>query len=1042
MLSRLVGFSLANRLALLILAALLIFFGLLAALTSPVDVFPEFAPPEVVIQTEAPGFSSTEVESLVTIPLEQAINGSPGLVTLRSSSAAGISAIFAIFSDDTDLYRARQSVSERLQTAATRLPSGVEAPGMTPVVSASSTVLDIGLTAPESYDPLELRSLADWTLRPRILAIPGISRVTVFGGGVKQYQVVVSAAALRDYDLGIDQVLAAASASSALAAAGFLRSGEQVLPIRAQGLVTSLSDLERSVLAFRGGVPVTLGQVAKVRFGAEFKVGDATVNGLPGVVVEVDKLPRANTLEVTRALETALEEISRGLPREVKVHPTLFRQANFVERAVGNLEEALWIGGVLVALVLLLFLLDFRSAAISLTAIPLSLLAAVLVLRAAGATLNTMTLGGLVIAIGEVVDDAIIDVENILRRLRENARRDSPLSSFRVILEASVEVRSAVVYATFIVALVFMPIFFLSGFQGKLFAPLGYAYVTATLSSLVVALTVTPALASLFLSKSATQRGEGSLVRALRSVYARVLSPLLRHPSLAWGGAGLLLAVALALLPLFGVELLPDFQEANVIVHMAGIPGTSLATSVRAAVAVERDLHTVPQVVSSALKAGRAELGEDTWGPEQSELMLALDPKESRYERLLADIRARLSHFPGFAFTVNQFLKERIEEVLSGTRAPVVLRLQGPDLGILREEAARDAAILAAVPGADQVQVERQVDLPQMEIRFDRDAATRYGLSMEDLRRAVTLSLWGVRAGQVYEGQKVFDIWVRGEDALRNNAEAIGGVLVDVPAGGRVSLSSVAHIEIGLEPNVIHRQGGTRQILVTASAANRDVGSLAIEAQRKLNARPLPAGYFRTWEGEFEAQQKTRNELFLLGLFAATAVFLLLCLDFGSPRLAMLVLANLPLALVGGVAAAAAGGGRLSIGSLVGFITLFGISTRNSIMLVSHYRHLEVKEGMVPGAALVLQGSLDRLSPILMTALVTGLGLLPLVVWGARAGQEIEHPMAVVILGGLASSTLLNLLVLPSLYLRWWKPDRSFASSAGVESLDRGSPPG
>jgi CzcA family heavy metal efflux pump len=668
---------------------------------------------------------------------------------------------------------------------------------------------------------------------------------------------------------------------------------------------------------------------------------------------------------------------------------------------------------------------DFRSAAISLMAIPLSLLSAVLILRAAGATLNTMTLGGLVIAIGEVVDDAIIDVENILKRLRENAMSDSPLPALRVILDASLEVRSSVVYATFIVALVFLPIFFLSGFQGKLFAPLGYAYVSATLSSLLVALTVTPALASLLLARSATQRGEGALVMWLRRSYARALAPLLRHPGLAVGAAGVLLAVALALLPLFGVELLPDFQEANVIVQMGGIPGTSLETSVRAAVAVETDLHTVPQVVSSALKAGRAELGEDTWGPEQSELMLALDPKESRYERLLADIRARLARFPGFAFTVNQFLKERIEEVLSGTRAPVVLRIQGPDLAVLREEAARDAAMLAAIPGADMVQVERQVDLPQLEIRFDREAAARYGLTMEDLRRAVTTTLWGVRAGQIYEGQKVFDIWVRGEDVLRESPEAIGKVLVDVPAGGRVPLASVARIEIGLEPNVIHRQGGSRQILVTASASNRDVGGLVVEAQRKLNARPLPAGYFRTWEGEFEAQKKTRHELLLLGLFASVAVFLLLCVDFRSPRLAFLVLANLPLALVGGVAAAAAGGGRLSIGSLVGFITLFGISTRNSIMLVSRYRHLELQEGMAPGEELVLQGSLDRLSPILMTALVTGLGLMPLVVWGARAGQEIEHPMAVVILGGLASSTLLNLLVLPSLYLKWWKPERS-----------------
>jgi len=1029
LLSRLVGFSLSNRLIVLVLSSLLILFGLLAAASAPIDVFPEFAPPQVTIQTEAPGFSSTEVESLVTIPLEQALNGSPGLTTLRSSSAAGISVLIAIFSDQTDLYRARQAVAERLQVAANRLPSGVDPPGMTPVVSASSTVLDVGLTAGPGFDPLELRSLADWTLRPRILAVPGVSRVTTFGGGVKQYQVLFSPRALRDYGVGIGQVIQAASSASALAASGYLRSGEQVLPIRAEGLVTSLADLERSVVAFRDRVPVTLGQVARVVFGPEFKVGDATIDSEPGVLLEVDKMPGANTLEVTRALENALTEVARGLPKGVTLHPALFRQATFVERAVSNLETALWMGGILVTVVLLLFLVDLRSAAISLTAIPLSLLSAVLVLRGMGATLNTMTLGGLAIAIGGVVDDAIIDVENILRRLRENRRRPDPLPPVRVILQASLEVRSAIVYATFIVALVVLPLFFLSGIQGKLFAPLGHSYLIATMSSLLVAVTVTPALASFFLSRTSAEREEGGLVRQLKRLYARALAPLLKRPLLAAGSAGILCLSALALLPLFGVDLLPDFQEANVIIHMAGLPGTSLETSVRAAREVEKELHRNPDVVSTALKAGRSELGEDTWGPEQSELVLALNPKKERYGPLLSSIRRQLSAFPGFSFSVKQFLRERIEEVISGTRAEVVLRIQGPDLAVLRDEAAKDSLAMAAVSGADQVQVEREVEIPQVEIRFDRVAAARYGLTMEDLREAATTSLWGVRAGQVYEGQKVFDIWVKGESAVREDPGAIGRILVDLPSEGRVPLSTVARIDTGVEPNVINRQGGTRQILVTANTVGRDVGSFVLEARKRVEARGLPAGYFRSWEGEYEAQQKARRELLLLGLAAGVGIFLLLCADFRSPRLALLVLANLPLALVGGVAAAALGGGRLSIGSLVGLITLFGISTRNSIMLVSHFRHLETVEGILPGPALVLQGSLDRLSPILMTALVTGLGLLPLALWGGRAGQEIEHPMAIVILGGLASSTVLNLLVLPSLYLKGWKPVPGDATS-------------
>ncbi|HKB08684.1 MAG TPA: efflux RND transporter permease subunit [Candidatus Polarisedimenticolia bacterium] len=1019
MLSRLVDFSIVNRLVVLVLAGALLVFGFLAALSAPIDVFPEFAPPRIAVQTEAPGLTSTQVESLVTIPLEQALNGAPGLIRLRSSSSAGLSLLDAVFSEHTDVDRARQAVGERLLAAAARLPAGVDEPRMAPTVSASSTVLIIGLTATEGFDPLELRELADWTLRPRILAVPGVARLTTFGGGVKQYQVLFSPRALRDYDVGIQQVIEAASSASAVAAAGELRAGEQALPIRAQGLVGSLADLERSVVTYRNGVPVTLGQVARVRLGPAFKVGEGSVDGLPGIVVEIEKMPGSNSVEVTKALDEALAEIAKALPEGVTLHAGLFRQADFITRSVRNLEMALLAGAVLVAAVLLLFLLDLRSAAISLTAIPLSLLAAVLVLRGLGATLNTMTLGGLAIAIGEVVDDAIIDVENIIRRLRERSFDRLAPDPRSVILHASIEVRSAVVFATFIVALVFLPVFFISGLQGRLFAPLAYAYVVATLSSLLVALTVTPALASLLLSGESSERSETLLVRRLKGVYSRVLSPLLGRPRIVATGAVALVLLALLLLPWFGVELLPDFQESNVIVHMVGLPGTSLDTSVRAAREAERAIHGIDGVVSTGVKVGRAELGEDAWGPEQSEMIVALDPRRGAYGPVLAEVRRHFAAFPGFVFSVKQFLRERIEEVISGSHGEVALRLQGPDLEILRAEAARDAGVMASIRGADQVQVEREVDVPQVEIRFDREAAARDGLTMENLREMTTATLFGVRAGEVYEGQKVFDVWVKGEEEFREDPRAIGGMPIDLPSGGRVPLETVARIEIGQEPNTINRQSGTRQIVVTSNAVGRDIGGFAEEARRRVEARRLPPGYFRTWEGEYEAQKTTRDELLLLGAAAAVGIFLLLCTDFGAARPALLVMANLPLALVGGIAAAAAGGGRLSIGSLVGLITLFGISTRNSIMLVSHYHRLESEDGAVRGPDLILRGSLDRLSPILMTALVTGLGLLPLAIGGGRAGQEIEHPMAVVILGGLASSTLLNLLVLPPVYLRW-----------------------
>jgi CzcA family heavy metal efflux pump len=1028
-LARIVGFSLAHRGVVVAAALILLLPGIRLAATAPIDVFPEFAPIEVSIQTEAPGFSAVEVESLVSLPLEQAINGAPGLVTMRSTSAAGISALTCIFSDAIRLPEARQAIAERLAIAARRLPSGVEPPAITPTVSASSTLLDVGLTGAPGFDELELRALADWTLKPRFLAVPGVARVTVFGGGVKQYQVLLAPSSLRAFGLSLDQATAAASESTALAAAGFVETGEQSLPIRAEGRVASVDDLRAAVVAFREGVPVRLDQVATIRAGAEYKVGDATVNGTPGVILEIDKAPRANTLEVTQALESVVEEIRRALPAGVTVTPHLFRQATFVERAIRNLRQALATGALLVTIVLFLFLFDLRTTAISLAAIPLSLLAAVAVLRGAGATLNTMTLGGLAIALGEVVDDAIIDVENILRRLRERRAHGGGAPRDEVLLGASLEVRSAVVHATAIVVLAVTPLFFLSGLQGSLFAPLGAAYVLSTLASLLVAVTVTPALASLLLTQRSAERGESPLLRALKRGYTAVLRPLLTRPWPAIGGAVALVVAAALLVPHLGVELLPDFQEADLIVHEIAPYGTALDRSMAAGEELERDLRSVPGVRSTALKAGRAELGEDTWGPENGEILLALDPSLGRYDAVLQAVRRRLEGFPGFVFTVRQFLRERIEEVITGVRAPVVLRLAGPDLEVLREEARRDAAVLAAVPGAAQVQAERQAFIPQVDIAFDRAAAARHGLTMEGLRRAVTTALWGVRAGQVFEGQRVFDIWVRAGEGPPGSLAAIEGLVLDTPDGGRVPLTSLARVTLGSEPAAIEREGGARQAIVTASVEGRDIGGFVEEASRRIASRALPEGYVRSWGGEYEVERAARRELLLFSLCAGAGVFLILLMESGSSRLALVMLANVPMALVGGVAAAALSGGRLSIGSLVGFVTLFGLSVRNGLMLVTRFRRLETVEGVAPGPDLVLAGSLDRLAPVLMTALVTGLALVPLVVGGARAGQEIEHPMAVVIVGGLLSSTLLNLLVLPLLYLKVWRP-RPTASGA------------
>ncbi len=1019
MLDHVILWSLRNRIVVLLLAGLLIIFGFRAAVNAPLDVFPDFAPPQVIIQTEAPGFSSLEVEQQVTLPLENSLNGTSQLASVRSASSTGLSVITCTFEDDVEIFRARQLVTEKLNLVSGHLPAGVEEPQISPISPPVGIVMKMSLTS-RSVSPMELRSLADWTIRPRLLGVPGVSQVTIFGGEVKQYQVIVKPERLRDYGLSLNDVRAAAARANENAAAGFLQTGSQTLPIQGEGRVRTLDDLAGAVVTVRNSQPVRLRDLADVRLGAEFKVGDASTEGQPSVNLIILKQPWASTLTVNAGIESALAELRTALPAEVQLHTDIFRQADFIEQSIRNIQEAMLQGGALVVLVLAVFLFSWRTGLISLTAIPLSLLAGVLVLLHTGATINTMTLGGLAIAVGVVVDDAIIDVENVLRRLRENRVKPDPSPTLSVIYQASREVRGSMVYATFIVALVFLPVFSLSGLAGRIFAPLGFAYIIAILASLLVAVTVTPALCYFLLPRIASSSHDTMTVRTLKRGYAALLGRVLNRSGIVILCACVLLLAAGLATQFLGGEFLPEFNEGNLIIHMTGLPGTSLEESTRVGALVQKKLHEVPEVVKTAQQAGRAELGEDPLGPNFSELDVKLKESDRRRDEVLDDVRAKLTEIPGFTFGVKQFISERIEEVLSGTTATIAIKVFGPDLEVLRQKAVEIRSAAARVPGIEDLNLPSQSLIPTVRVIFDREAMANQGLSSADVAAAVRTAFYEDDISQVFEQQRTFDIVVRLRPEVGRDLRAMGQLLIDTPLGGKIPLESVARLAMDESAGSIDRENAQRCLAVTANVGEGSLSEVVRELRLAVGRQvKLPPGYFIVYGGQYEAQNLAFRQISILTLAAIAGIFTLLCLAFRSVGQALLVMANLPLALIGGVAAVLiANGGHTSVASLVGFVSLFGIATRNGIMLVTHYNHLVENEGMPFGRELIVRGAMERLSPILMTAMTAGLALLPLAIAVGRPGRELEQPMAVVILGGLVTSTLLNLLVLPALYLK------------------------
>lgn len=1019
-LTAIVRFSLRFKGIIISLSCIFLGYSLYILPQAKYDVFPEFAPPQVIIQTEAPGLSPEQVEMLVTQPIENAINGVTGIESLRSGSIQGLSVITVIFYPDSDIYRNRQVLSERLTSLAGQLPQEVRPPVMTPLTSSTSVVLIAGLTS-EKLSLMELRTIADWTVKQRLLAVPGVAKVSVFGGEVRQIQVHVIPDRLIQYNLTIEDVLAAARRSTGIRGAGFIDNENQRMNIQAEGQSVTAEQVAKTILLYKDGANVMLGDVVRVVDAPEPAIGAASIMGEPGVQLVVSGQYEANTLEVTERLENALQEIAPVLSKQgVVLHQDIFRPANFIQTANNNVKSSLLIGAILVIAVLFLFLFNIRTAAISCTAIPLSLLSAVTVLKYMGASLNTMTLGGLAIAVGMVVDDAIIDVENILRRLRENRKLKEPFPVFRVVLNASIEVRSAIVYATIAVALVFIPVLTMSGVAGRLFYPLGISYILSTLSSLIVALTVTPALCLVFLGKQAEEK-EPPLVKWLKGVYRSILLQVEHHPRLVIVSVLSFTAAGLMTLPFLGGGFLPELREGHFIVHTSAVPGTSLKESMRMGRQITLELLKSPYVRAVSQRVGRAEKADDTWGTHYSELDVDLKPlvgEEADFAQ--AGIRKVLSQFIGVNSAVKTFLTERVEEVLSGYTASVVVNIYGNDLDVLDRKADEVARVLRSVSGSTDVQVQSPPGTPQIVISLRKEDVARWGFDIVDALDVIRTAYQGTVSGQIYDGNRVFDISVILAPENRNSISIIGSLPLRNPAGTYIRLRQIADIYETSGRYIILHEGARRVQTITCNVAGRDINSFVSEAKKQIYLNiSFPPNTYAEFTGAATAHARSVRDLMIHSLLTGISIILLLSIVTEGFRNLLLIILNLPFALVGGVLTVFASGGGLSIGSLVGFVTLFGITLRNSIMMISHYEHLISKEGMAWRMETAIRGASERLAPILMTALVTGMGLLPLAVGSGAPGREIEGPMAMVILGGLATSTIINLLVLPTLALRY-----------------------
>ena len=1023
MIDNILKWSIVQRWLVVIGAVIITMLGVYNLTQMPLDVFPNFAPPQVEIQTEAPGLAPEEVESLISLPIESAVNGTPGVETVRSSSGVGISAVKVIFNWGTDIYQARQLVTERLQQASQKLPENIEPPQISPISSPIGTVLSYAFTIDSEQgtktDMMEVRQFVDLVVTNRLLAVPGVSQLITYGGDVRQYQVLVDPAKLKAFNVSLEQVTAAARKANNNAAGGFLMDPDKELLIRGIGRVTAIEDLQKSVVTARDGTPVLLRDIADVEIGAALKRGDGSFNTQPAVVVMVNKQPQADTPAVSRAVEAAMAELKPSLPANVKYTVT-FRQQNFIDDAIQNVTSSLRDGTIIVLIILLMFLMNWRTAIITLSAIPLSVLIGMMILSFFGQGINTMTLGGLVVAIGSVVDDSIVDMENAYRGLRENQQSQNPVHPFQVVYDTSVQVRTSVIFSTVIIAVVFAPIFTLTGVEGRIFAPMGWAYLVSILSSTLVAMTLSPALCAILLANQRLRDDETWVARWSQKLYRPLLNFSIKRCNVVILTAVAAFVASMLIFTTLGRVFLPEFQERTLVNSMLLYPGTSLEVTNQAGNVIEQALKDDPRIASVQMRSGRALGDAEAASVNLSHLDIEISDEGMKdREATVEKVREEFAKIPGSVGVIGGFISHRMDEILSGVRSAIAVKIFGPELEELRALGKEVETAMSDIPGLVDLQLEPQVPIKQVQIKFDRDAAARYGISVGDLSEITETALNGRVVSQVLEKQQLFDLLVWLKPEARNNLDTIRNLLVDTPNGQKIPLAAVAKIDYGTGPNTINRENVSRLIVVSANVSGRDLGSAVDEIRAKVKEQvQVPSGYFIQYGGQFESEQRASQNFLIFGGLSMIVIAVLMYFAVKSIPATLMIMSNLPLALAGGVFSVALGGGILSVASMVGFITLFGVATRNGLLLVENYNS-KFALGM-PLREVISQGSMERLVAILMTALTSALGMVPLVI-GTGAGKEILQPLAIVVLGGLFTSTALTLLVLPALYSKFGK---------------------
>ena len=1023
MLNRIIQVSLQNRLLVLVIFSGIMITGGYTALEMDVDVFPDLTAPTVTILTEAHGMATEEVEKLVSYPLESAMNGAPNIRRIRSSSAMGISIVWAEFEWGTDIYKARQIVTEKIATVEGKMPKGVESPTLAPISSIMGEIMLVSLSS-DNLPPLELRTIADWNIRPQLLAINGVAQVIAIGGGYKQYQVLASPEKLKYFEISLAELEHATAASTQNASGGFINEFGNQYIIQGEGRTSSVEKIGQTLIKLKNSRPITIDDVAEVTIGSAPKIGDAAVSGKPSVILTLMKQPNANTLRLTKRIDETMASIEKQLPSGVVVNTHIFRQSNFIQASFDNLQKTLLEGALFVSIVLFLFLLNWRTTVISLLAIPISLLVTIIVLKLFGYTINTMSLGGMAIAIGVLVDDAIIDVENIFKRLRENIRKpiDDRQPTLKIIFDASSEIRNSILIATLIIITAFIPLFFLSGMEGRLLRPLGVSFIVAIFTSLFVAVTLTPVLSSFLLTNELRlqRQAKGSWVeRIARSFYRKVLQLVLKTSRAIIISALILFAISIYLLTGLGRSFLPEFNEGSLVISSVTPPGTSLEESNKTGGLVEELMLEMPEVAITSRRTGRAELDEHAQGVNASEIDVPFTLSGRSEEEFLNAVRTKLSVVPGANITIGQPIAHRIDHMLSGTRANIAIKIFGEDLTKLFSTGNQIKRQIENIPGLVDLNVEQQIEVPEISIVPNRVMLAKYGIHLGDFMDFIDVAFAGEPLGQVFEGQRSFDLIVRYDEQNRNTVQAIENTLLDSHSGKKIPLNYVATVDITGNPYSINRENVQRKIVVSANVAGRDLRSVVNDIRMTIDENiTLPEGFRVEFGGQFASEQRATKMLLISSAGAILVIFLLLFMEFNNFKMAGIVLMNLPLALIGGVFIVHFTSGIISIASTIGFISLFGIAARNGILLVSRYRVLLAEGNNLRDT--IVEGSLDRLNPILMTTLTTGLALIPLALAGEYAGNEIQSPMAIVILGGLISSTFLNLAVIPAIF-KWKK---------------------